>query len=442
MNTRTPKHARALLLAAAFACPLAAAAVPAAPERPASPSRVAPGQDQHTPQDRDPGTLLDRLERGMHDLGTITAEFAVVGKGPAMLGDTLPGGSGRLWMRRADTGWELRMLGVYKEKRSDTETKRLDVIVRDGTVSVMTEDGLYEASIEQLHRVDSSKLGTLRLFVPALVLGEDPPAWSTQRASEATSAPAVEIDGHQVPQVQLAFEDLERTAAGPSESVHRVAVNAKGVPVRVVRYEGVAGIEIELGIELRNIETNARVEDSRFTRSPEDEAQPASALAEPLPAFEAVTADGTRVSNASLLGQPAALVFAASWQARSRLSLDAIDPLAEAGRVIVFALREREPAELKSSLPDGVEVVPLGEAAAKAIGVRRLPVVIVIDREGAVVFRRELTADDQAAEMMTAAAYALLQAAKKPAPGQRDSGGGLDTKDAAPGRGIPLDGGR
>lgn len=154
--------------------------------------------------------------------------------------------------------------------------------------------------------------------------------------------------------------------------------------------------------------------------------QPAPAgPARPLaPALSFKTADGAEVTTRSLSGKVAVLTFFGSWSAPSRdwhvLLKPVVQPYGEQVRVYALAVRERSAESGQQALDRaGVKfaLVPKGDEAAKALGVRVFPAVVVLGPAGEILARQEPARGDDSASAVGAAIRAAIAAAQ---PGKAD----------------------
>jgi peroxiredoxin/outer membrane lipoprotein-sorting protein len=110
------------------------------------------------------------------------------------------------------------------------------------------------------------------------------------------------------------------------------------------------------------------------------------------PAFDLKTTDGQAVTNETIRGQPAVVVFMGTWSMSSRKALPEIKGVAERykdkARVYVAAVRQRDPKDAKKALTDaGVDVPVLAGADKLAEQARAgsYPAVYVIGADGDVL---------------------------------------------------------
>lgn len=124
-----------------------------------------------------------------------------------------------------------------------------------------------------------------------------------------------------------------------------------------------------------------------------------------LPPFSALAADGTTVDAQSLRGRASLLFFFGSWSLASRAAepgifktLDEVTAAgpggtgAEAVKIYAFAVRERSKdgaKEFGTLASRGATLVPSGDEAARAFGVRIYPTLILVDPQGRVATRVE-----------------------------------------------------
>ncbi|HRJ49155.1 MAG TPA: TlpA disulfide reductase family protein, partial [Phycisphaerales bacterium] len=102
--------------------------------------------------------------------------------------------------------------------------------------------------------------------------------------------------------------------------------------------------------------------------------------------------NGTEFTLSSLRDRPVILCFVASWSLPSRAAIPRIEAartnFGEAAHVLALTVRERFPdqaGEFIRARGSTARVVPVGDDAATALGIRILPAVVVIDRRGNMV---------------------------------------------------------
>ncbi len=101
--------------------------------------------------------------------------------------------------------------------------------------------------------------------------------------------------------------------------------------------------------------------------------------------------NGTKVSLASMRGRPVVLYFMGTWSLPSRSLLPELERLKTAYNgeipVLALAVRERYPekvAEFIKSMGATLRAVPRADGAARALDIRLVPAVVVLDADGVV----------------------------------------------------------
>lgn len=113
--------------------------------------------------------------------------------------------------------------------------------------------------------------------------------------------------------------------------------------------------------------------------------------------FTAEDIFGTKYNTEDYLGKPLVLFFWASWLPGTNTAIDEIiglnGRLGDNAKLLTLALRERQPENASNSMldagGDGIPVITGGGRAAGAYNIARVPVLIVLDAEGKIVYRNE-----------------------------------------------------
>lgn len=113
--------------------------------------------------------------------------------------------------------------------------------------------------------------------------------------------------------------------------------------------------------------------------------------------FTAEDIFGTSYNSEDYLGKPLVLFFWASWLPNTPATIDDMfaiqDHLGDDGKLLTLALRERQPENASNIIldknRDDVVVITNGGRVGGAYNVARVPVVIVLDKDGKIVYRNE-----------------------------------------------------
>ncbi|HED52750.1 MAG TPA: TlpA family protein disulfide reductase [Phycisphaerales bacterium] len=113
--------------------------------------------------------------------------------------------------------------------------------------------------------------------------------------------------------------------------------------------------------------------------------------------FSAETIFGEPYTLSDLRGKPAVVIFWASWAPNAQDTAKEIaeiqDFIGDKGGLLTLAVRERQPEAVVNMLldmgRDDVVVLTSGNQVANTYKVARVPVVLILDKDGRIVFREE-----------------------------------------------------
>lgn len=114
--------------------------------------------------------------------------------------------------------------------------------------------------------------------------------------------------------------------------------------------------------------------------------------------FTAEDIFGTAYNSEDYTGKPLVLFFWASWLPNTPATLDDIfkihDHLGDNGSLLTLALRERQPENASNIMLDAegredIVVITSGGRVGGAYNIARVPVVVVLDAEGRIVYRND-----------------------------------------------------
>ncbi|WP_151669448.1 protein disulfide oxidoreductase [Nitrincola schmidtii] len=109
------------------------------------------------------------------------------------------------------------------------------------------------------------------------------------------------------------------------------------------------------------------------------------------PDFQGITLDGQTVSLAEYRGEPLLIVVWAEWCRICRIELPMIQPLAKDHQVLTIAIQSGTDEEVRQFLEEqDLHQLPVlndpQSQLANALGVRGVPVMFILDREGTIRF--------------------------------------------------------
>lgn len=395
--------------------------------------------------------ILDASREAITEVPGLQGQFRMQGEGGSMFADTMPSMSGQLFFgTHPELGRVIRVIGEGKDRQTEP-TQPIDMLLAsDRAVWVdRANQQIIEAPRTNFGRGSPS---FLTLVLIDSILNDDPFAKDANNAQSITLGEREEVGGVLCDRIEIKRAKPSGRSRGSADSYTDVVwwIGAQDkLPRKVDRITDAGMVKITLNFEMSNMQVSEpdekqldvnRPEGFAFvSRMPSDRPTPAEPprgdddpadRADPEPApdpepttprlpkapsFSFTTSDGATIDNATQRGRVSVLYFWGSWCVPCRDTSPPIEQMAaqsDAPDLDVFALaiREGNPDQALSGFTGSyptprVSINP--EGITSAFKIRVFPSIVVLDKDGSIVFQRGLARGYSPAQLVEDAREAV-----------------------------------
>lgn len=379
--------------------------------------------------------VLDASREAVREVSGFQGQIRMQGEGGSMFADTMPSMSGQLFFGTHDElGRVIRVIGEGKDRQTEPSRPVDMLLANDRAIWVdRAEQQIIEAPRPNFGRGSPS---FLTLVLIDSVLSEDPFANDANNAQSITLGEREHAGGVLCDRIEIKRAKPSGRSRSSADSYTDVVwwIGAEDkLPRKVHRITDAGMVKITLSFEINNMAVSDpdekqldvnRPEGFRFVSrmpsarpAPSEPAQgetspdpqptqdatppdpePSTPRLPRAPSFSFTTSEGATIDNATQQDRVSVLYFWGSWCVPCRDTSPLIEQLASQTDdpsldVFALAIREGDPDQalrgFAGSYPTPrVSINP--EGITGAFKIRVFPSVVVIDRDGSIVFQRGL----------------------------------------------------
>ncbi len=417
------------------------------------------GSARSAAQDESPNAILEASVDALKEISGFRAQFKMGGEGGSLFTDTLPSMNGQLFFgTHPELGRVIRCIGEAKDQQT-RPSKPIDILLASDRY--LWTDNANRTIFEKPSTGSTRGIPTtFPLVLMQSILLDDPYAKDADNAQTIDLLSQETVDGVSCHVIHIKKNPPKGRSSRSGKDTYTDARWYIGVddklPRKVEHITDAGLVKIALFFELSNLSIEAPPEDMLDVTRPSGfefkssmpkpgEPEPAPPISQPTneanntpannprvqpneprtvfaPAYSMIPAgQATPVNNSTQANRVTVMYFWGSWCIPCNEVSPLVSTMADAFGdqdvdVFAIAIREADPAQVESDFNDAHDQLSLvfdDSGIASKFKARVLPTIVVIDRDGVIVFQKGINKDFVGEDLVEAAKAAANDALAK-----------------------------